>query len=47
MKNLTFIIPQETGKPFVAPSGATPGMVAGTTRHTIQGRMSDREIDGT
>jgi len=34
MKNLTFIIPQETGKPFVAPaaSGLAPGMGAGTTK---------------
>ena len=47
MKNLTFIIPQETGKPFVAPASAGPaaGMAAGTTSHPIQGRMSDREVD--
>ena len=47
MKNLTFIIPQETGKPFVAPAsaGPAPGLVPGTTSHPIQGRMSDREID--
>jgi len=47
MKNLTFIIPQETGKPFVAPppSGSAFGTVAGTAQHPIQGRMSDREID--
>jgi RNA polymerase sigma-70 factor (ECF subfamily) len=47
MKNLTFIIPQEAGKPFVAPTTASPapGVVAGTPRHPIQGRMSDREVD--
>ena len=47
MKNLTFIIPHEAGKPFVAtqPSGAGVGVGPGTTKHPIQGRMSDREID--
>ena len=46
MKNLTFIIPQEPGKPFVAPpsSGAPLGVV-GTTHRASQARMSDREID--
>ncbi len=47
MKNLTFIIPQEAGKPFV--DTRTPGPTAigaaGTTRQPLQGRMSDREID--
>src|SRR6187399_1308460 len=46
MKSLTFIIPQEAKKPFVAP--ATQGGLAGlapTLKTPIQGRMSDREID--
>ena len=47
MKNLSFIIPQEAKKPFVAP--AAPGWASragpSTTRTPIQGRMSDREID--
>jgi RNA polymerase sigma-70 factor (ECF subfamily) len=47
MKNLTFIIPQEAGKPFVAPSrpGPAPGVPAAGTRDPEKGRMSDREID--
>jgi RNA polymerase sigma-70 factor (ECF subfamily) len=46
MKNLTFIIPQESGKPFVAPpaTGAVLGVV-GTTHRASQVRMSEREID--
>ncbi|HEY4999045.1 MAG TPA: hypothetical protein VII36_07875, partial [Usitatibacter sp.] len=46
MKSLSFIIPQEAKKPFVAP--ATQGGLAAfapTTKAPIQGRMSDREID--
>jgi RNA polymerase sigma-70 factor, ECF subfamily len=46
MKSLTFIIPQEAKKPFVAP--AAQGGLAGlapTLKTPIQGRMSDREID--
>src|ERR1700686_3292306 len=46
MKSLSFIIPQEAKKPFVAP--ATQGGLAAlapTTKIPIQGRMSDREID--
>src|SRR5258708_26298788 len=46
MKSLTFIIPQEARKPFVAPSA--PGGLVGiatSTRPAIQGRMSDREVD--
>lgn len=47
MKNLTFIIPQEAGKPFVAPSpaGLAPGVPGAGTRDPDKGRMSDREID--
>ena len=47
MKNLTFIIPQEAGQPFLAPEapGPAPALAGGTTRHPLQGRMSDREID--
>ena len=46
MKSLTFIIPQEAKKPFVAPAaqGGLAGLVP-TTKTPIQGRMSDREID--
>jgi RNA polymerase sigma-70 factor (ECF subfamily) len=47
MKNLTFIIPQEVGKPFVdtrAP-GSTAIGAAGMGTQPLQGRMSDREID--
>src|ERR1700694_1170698 len=46
MKSLTFILPQEARKPFVAP--AVQGGLAGSAsapRTAIQGRMSDREID--
>src|SRR5450755_4867418 len=46
MKSLSFIIPQEASKPFVAP--AAPGGLAAlapTSKIPIQGRMSDREID--
>src|SRR5258706_8419080 len=46
MKSLSFIIPQEAKKPFVAP--AAQGGLAGlapSTKTPIQGRMSDREID--
>ena len=46
MKNLTFILPQAAGKPFVATPPPT-GLVgiAESTRTPTQGRMSDREID--
>jgi RNA polymerase sigma-70 factor (ECF subfamily) len=46
MKNLTFILPQAAGKPFVATPPAT-GLagIAESTRTGTQGRMSDREID--
>ena len=46
MKSLTFIIPQDVRKPFVAPSqqGTSTGVVP-TTGTITQGRMSDREID--
>src|SRR5689334_15787750 len=46
MKSLTFILPQEARKPFVAPPPPT-GLagIAPATRPTPQGRMSDREID--
>src|SRR5258706_12007807 len=45
MKSLTFIIPQEARKPFVAtvPHGALA--VGAPTRTSPQGRMSDREAD--
>src|SRR6202162_1891297 len=46
MKSLTFILPQEARKPFVAP--AVQGGLAGSApapRTAIQGRVSDREID--
>ncbi len=46
MKSLSFIIPQEANKPFVAP--AAQGGLAGlapTTKSPLQGKMSDREID--
>src|SRR5258706_14455921 len=44
MKSLTFIIPQEARKPFVA--SAPPGALAGAPTRTIpQARMSDREVD--
>jgi len=44
MKSLTFIIPQEARKPFVAtvPQSALSGA---PTRTTPQARMSDREVD--
>jgi RNA polymerase sigma-70 factor (ECF subfamily) len=46
MKSLTFIIPQEAKKPFVAPAAQGGlGGLAPTTKTPIQGRMSDREID--
>jgi hypothetical protein len=47
MKNLSFIIPQEVKKPFVAPipqSGLAAGG-PGPGRTLTQGRMSDREVD--
>src|SRR5476649_1473675 len=46
MKSLSFIIPQEANKPFVAPA-AQPGLasLAPTTRNPDQARMSDREVD--
>ena len=48
MKNLTFIIPQEAGKPFVdtrSPGTAAIGAAGTTGFQPLQGRMSDREID--
>ncbi len=48
MKNLTFIIPQEAGKPFVdtrSPGSTAIGAAGTTARQPLQGRMSDREID--
>jgi len=46
MKSLSFIIPQEANKPFVAPA-VQPGLggIAPATRNPSQARMSDREID--
>src|SRR5471030_230452 len=46
MKSLSFIIPQEAKKPFVAPAaqGGLSALVP-TTKTPTQGRMSDREID--
>lgn len=46
MKNLSFIIPQDVKKPFVAPlpqSGLSGG--PGPARLPVQDRMSDREVD--
>jgi len=45
MKSLTFIIPHEARKPFVATSPPTALSAVAPTRTTTQGRMSDREID--
>ena len=47
MKNLTFIIPQESGKPFVAPpvAGSAIGVGSSSTHRATSARMSDREID--
>ena len=46
MKSLTFIIPQEARKPFVATSPQAAGFPGGvTTTRTAQARMSDREVD--
>jgi sigma-70-like protein len=45
MKSLTFILPQEANKPFVAPSAPAAGLTGGPVRNPIQGRMSDREVD--
>ena len=47
MKNLTFIIPQDSGKPFVAPPVAGPAIGVGSTstHRANAARMSDREID--
>lgn len=46
MKSLSFIIPQEANKPFVAPA-TPPGLanLAPTTKNPDQARMSDREVD--
>ena len=45
MKSLTFILPQEAKKPFVAPA-ATAGLSGTAPAITpLQGRMSDREVD--
>ena len=47
MKNLTFIIPQEASKPFVA-AQASEALTSGAPSATYtqnKGRMSDREID--
>lgn len=47
MKNLTFIIPQEATKPFVAAqaSEALPIGASSATYTQNKGRMSDREVD--
>ena len=45
MKSLTFIIPQEARKPFVAASPPAAFTAVAPARTTPQGRMSDREID--
>src|SRR5687767_7292449 len=45
MKSLTFLIPQEARKPFVATSPPGAFTAVAPTRTTPQGRMSDREID--
>jgi len=47
MKNLTFIIPQEVTKPFVAAqaSEALPMGASNATYTQNKGRMSDREVD--
>ena len=47
MKNLTFIIPQEATKPFVAAeaSEALPMGASSATYTQNKGRMSDREVD--
>lgn len=46
MKNLTFIIPQESGKPFVAPPNPGPALgVVAATHRASQAPMSEREID--
>ena len=44
MKTLSFIIPQEARKPFVA-TPPQSGIAGVTTTRTVQGRMSDREVD--
>jgi RNA polymerase sigma-70 factor, ECF subfamily len=47
MKNLTFIIPQEASKPFVA-AQASEALTSGAPSATYtqnKGRMSDREVD--
>jgi RNA polymerase sigma-70 factor, ECF subfamily len=45
MKSLTFILPHEARKPFVAGSPPAGLSSVAPTRTNIQGRMSDREID--
>src|SRR5688572_27774278 len=46
MKSLTFILPQEARKPFVATPPPSSGLAGfAPTRTNTQGRMSDREID--
>ena len=46
MKSLSFIIPQEANKPFVAPAAKTGlGGLAPTTKVPSQAPMSDREVD--
>ena len=45
MKSLTFIIPHEARKPFVATSPPAAFTAVAPTRTTTQPRMSDREID--
>jgi len=47
MKNLSFIIPQEVKKPFVAPhqQAGVAAAASPSARIPIQGRMSDREVD--
>ncbi len=46
MKNLTFIIPQEAAKPFVA-AASEPGLAGASraTRTPTKAGMSDREVD--
>ena len=47
MKNLTFIIPQEATKPFVAAQASEvhPSGASSATYTQNKGRMSDREVD--
>jgi RNA polymerase sigma-70 factor (ECF subfamily) len=45
MKSLSFIIPQEAKKPFVAPTPSAGLASSLPTKTTTQARMSDREVD--